>query len=259
MSYTRREYSCPVSGDLATFVDAWDRLQNRLELLAARSDRPSPAADARPLATVLVEAGEALGRDVAALADEPQLAQVRAASQHAAGVAWAKVYDASGALAVLCYVCSRALGATTAVETGVANGVTTAHLLAGLAPSGTLHSIDWAPGDARRRRPVGEAVPTELRRAWQLELGPSRRLLPRIARRVAPIGVFVHDSLHTYRTMRRELDAVTPHMDRPSVVLVDDVANNAAFYDWSEAARPGYVATVATEIPDHPIGIALLL
>ena len=52
---------------------------------------------------------------------------------------------------------------------------------------------------------------------------------------------------------------VTPYMDRPGAILVDDVSLNAAFSDWSNATRPDYVALVATELEDHPIGVALLL
>ena len=208
---------------------------------------------------MLQDAGDALGRDLASLARDDELEDVRSATRAAAGAAFEKVYDASDALAQLCYVLCRALAPSAAVETGVANGVTTAHLLAGLGGSGRVYSIDWSPGGPRRRRPVGSLVPDALRDRWQLEIGPSRRLLPRLVRRVAPVGVFVHDSLHTYRTMRAELEAVTPYMDRPSAILVDDVSHNAAFSDWCKATRPAYDALVATELEDHPIGIALLL
>ena len=238
-------------------VDLWDRVRNRIELIGTQSDPPAPASNPRPLATVLREAGDALGHDLARLTEDSELEDLRRATRAAAP--FEKVYDASDALAQLCYVLCSALAPNAAVETGVANGVTSAHLLAGLGANGRLYSIDWSPGGSRRRRPIGSLVPQALRGAWQLEIGPSRRLLPRIGRRVAPIGVFVHDSLHTYRTMRTELEVVTPYMDRPGAILVDDVSLNAAFSDWSNATRPDYVALVATELEDHPIGVALLL
>lgn len=243
-----------MTGLLSGPVDLWDRVRNRIELIGARSDPPAPPWSPRPLAAVLQEAGDALGRDLTSLARE-----MRRPTRAAAPAPFEKVYDASDTLAQLCYVLCRALAPHAAVETGVANGVTSAHLLAGLGAKGRLYSIDWSPGGSRRRRPVGSLVPQALRGAWQLEIGPSRRLLPRVARRVAPVGVFVHDSLHTYRTMRAELEVVTPYMDRPGAILVDDVSHNAAFSDWSNAARPDYVALVATELEDHPIGLALLL
>lgn len=239
--------------------DVWDRVRNRLELRGARSDPPAPRSDPKPLAVVLREAGDALGRNLASIAASDDLKRVRAATRAATDTTFADFYDAPDALATLCFALSRALAPKAVVETGVANGVTTAHLLAGVGAAGRVYSIDWSPGGSRRRRPVGRRIPEGLRSRWELEVGPSRRLLPRLARRVAPIGVFVHDSLHTYRTMRGELDVATPFMSRPSAILVDDVGSNAAFSDWADAARPEYVALAATELDDHPIGVALLL
>ena len=147
-----------------------------------------------------------------------------------------------------------------AVETGVANGATSAYLLAALdeASAGRLYSIDWMPGGASRRLPVGDLVPDELRQRWSLHVGPSRRALAPLLRTVDPPSLFVHDSLHTYRNMRRELDTVTPFMRRPGVILVDDIQVNASFVAWAAKARPTYSASVATERPDHLVGVAVL-
>jgi hypothetical protein len=240
-------------------VDFWDRVRNRIELLGARSDPPARSFRLRPLEAVLRDATDALGRDCVALARDPALAKVRSATRGAGDAPFPEIYDATDALASLCFVFARALAPRVAVETGVANGVTTSHILAALPAGGTLYSIDWAPGGRRRHRPVGRLIPDELRGAWKLEVGPSRRVLPRLVRRTEPIGLFVHDSLHTYRTMRTELAVVTPHMRRPSAVVVDDVQTNAAFLDWSDSVKPDYVTLVETELDDHPVGVALLL
>jgi hypothetical protein len=106
--------------------------------------------------------------------------------------------------------------------------------------------------------PVGQLVPADLRGRWTLETGPSRRLLAPLLRRIEHPGLFVHDSAHTYRNMRRELDAVTPFMRRPGVVLADDIHANSSFADWVSDARPTYATAVATELPDHEVGLAIL-
>ena len=43
------------------------------------------------------------------------------------------------------------------------------------------------------------------------------------------MDLFVHDSLHTYRNMRREFEAVWPHLRTGGVILADDVERNRAF------------------------------
>ena len=46
------------------------------------------------------------------------------------------------------------------------------------------------------------------------------------------MDLFIHDSLHTYRNIRFELEQITPHLGNPSVVLVDDIEGNSAFEEW---------------------------
>jgi hypothetical protein len=43
--------------------------------------------------------------------------------------------------------------------------------------------------------------------------------------------LFVHDSLHTYRNMRREFETVWPRLRTGGVILADDVERNRAFGD----------------------------
>jgi predicted O-methyltransferase YrrM len=45
------------------------------------------------------------------------------------------------------------------------------------------------------------------------------------------VGLFVHDSLHTRRNMRREFDAVWPSLTPGGLLLADDVERNGAFAD----------------------------
>jgi predicted O-methyltransferase YrrM len=43
------------------------------------------------------------------------------------------------------------------------------------------------------------------------------------------VDLFLHDSLHTYRNMRREFEAVWPRLRTGGVILADDVERNCAF------------------------------
>jgi predicted O-methyltransferase YrrM len=53
--------------------------------------------------------------------------------------------------------------------------------------------------------------------------------LPRLLQEIPTIDLFVHDSLHTHRNMRREFDTVWPSLRDGAVLLADDVERNGAF------------------------------
>jgi hypothetical protein len=124
------------------------------------------------------------------------------------------------------------------VETGVARGLTTRFALEALERNGggRLWSIDLppspvhAPGLADQ---TGAAVPPELRSRWTLLQGSSRRCLPSVVEGLAqldlPVDLFIHDSVHTGRNVRFELDSVWPRLGAAGVALVDDLQQNAAF------------------------------
>ncbi|MCX6595133.1 MAG: class I SAM-dependent methyltransferase [Acidobacteria bacterium] len=127
---------------------------------------------------------------------------------------------------------TRALKPGSAIETGVAHGVTSAHILAAMALNGTggLTSIDLPPlVPSEVESQVGVFIPTELRSRWHLRRGSSRQLLAREAQQSADLRLFVHDSLHTYRTMRFEFETVLPYLSRPAVIVSDDIESNRAF------------------------------
>jgi hypothetical protein len=243
----------------ASALDVWDRGVNRLELWGSSGDPPDGADEAVGVDEALGEASAVLGRDLLAIAADPRLKAVEADISSQASSLPA-VYDAPKVLQALCYVLCRAIEPVSVVETGVANGATSACLLAALDEirGGRLHSIDWMPGGRRRRQPIGELVPDGLRKRWEIDRGPSRRLLPRLLRRIDPPALFVHDSDHTYRNMRRELEIVTQVLRNPGAILVDDIQANASFTSWIREAQPTYSARVLTEQPGHLVGLALL-
>jgi hypothetical protein len=105
---------------------------------------------------------------------------------------------------------------------------------------------------------VGWLVPDAARHRQTLHRGRSRRVLGRLLRRLPPVGVFVHDGLHTEPTMRWELRAVTPSLAPRAAVLMDDAELNAAFADWAAESRATEWSLVQTEFPGHLCGLAVL-
>jgi predicted O-methyltransferase YrrM len=142
------------------------------------------------------------------------------------------------------YALVRGLAAERVVETGTANGSSTAVILAALdaAGRGTLTSVDLPfLGEERRSlvpgheiwehdasvipdgRSPGWMVPDELRGRWELELGDARELLPPLLERLGSLDVFFHDSLHTRDHMLFEFECAWPRIRRGGVLLSDDV------------------------------------
>jgi predicted O-methyltransferase YrrM len=133
----------------------------------------------------------------------------------------------------LVYEVARATRPDVIVETGVATGVTSAHLLAALQDNGhgLLHSIDLPPTDMVVAGHVGAAIPNDLRHRWIYHWGASRRLLPKLLDNLHGRLMFVHDSDHTYRNMAWEIRTAWRAMSSSGVIVCDDVHLNKAFLD----------------------------
>jgi predicted O-methyltransferase YrrM len=140
-------------------------------------------------------------------------------------------WAADSLLAHCCYLSCRLIQPSVVMETGVAYGVSSAFILKALEANGrgTLHSIDLPPLRREAERFWGVAVPDELRGRWRLHRGASAPVLPRLLRQTGPVDLFVHDSLHTYRNMRREFETVWPYLRTGGLLLADDVERNRAF------------------------------
>jgi hypothetical protein len=135
------------------------------------------------------------------------------------------------------------------VEAGVSSGVSSAHFLLALRRNhhGTLHSIDWptfAQGatPTAKDRPIsiprgkrsGWAIPDRLRPGWDLRIGRSEALLPKLVAELPSIGVFLHDDLHTPSHLTFELNTIEPKLAPGAVVLADNtVWTGAAFPRWA--------------------------
>ena len=165
-------------------------------------------------------------------------------------------------LARVSYAACRILRPDIVVETGVAYGVTTAFILKALAlnQKGRLISIDLPPLGHHADSFVGFLVPEMLKSRWMFYRGTSKRLLPMILQQMGKVDMFVHDSLHTYWNIMRELNMVTPFLARPSIVISDDIQGNKAFGEWRDSVNPSWAAAFEEDFKkDTLAGIALFL
>jgi methyltransferase family protein len=171
-------------------------------------------------------------------------------------------FPADPGLAELLYALVRAVRPKAVIETGVATGFTTAHILAGLSDNGggQLDSIDLPPAPLVAEGLVGSAIPPDLRERWRYHWGSSRRHLPRIlAKTTGSRRIFVHDSDHSYRNMRWELECAVAALRGGDWLVADDVHLHGAFSEAgsTSGARVSYVEQ-ATK-PDGLTGIMQLV
>lgn len=128
----------------------------------------------------------------------------------------------------------RRLNASRVVETGVAHGVTSRIILEALNGRGHLWSIDlppvWAP---EVHREIGAAVGDPPLQHWSLIFGSSRRRLPGLLNRIAPIDLFIHDSQHSRSNMLFEMDNAWVALRPGGAMVIDDIDLNRAFADFS--------------------------
>jgi len=137
--------------------------------------------------------------------------------------------------AVWCLV--RHLKAARVVETGVAHGVTSRFILEALARNGGGHlwSIDLPPMiHPELHAQIGVAVDERLRGSWTLIKGSSRRHLPGVLKRAAPIDLFIHDSKHSAENVLFELKSAWSALRPGGAVVVDDVDVNNGFHRFCE-------------------------
>ena len=126
------------------------------------------------------------------------------------------------------------------LETGVARGITSRVVLEGLkrtatATSGALTSSTWTGGcTARSEQPYPShsvvAGPTSRARA-----GAAYGLF---LEAIGEIDLFVHDSLHTGRNVRFELETVWPALRPGGALVVDDIGHSLAFDAFTAAVAP---------------------
>jgi hypothetical protein len=126
------------------------------------------------------------------------------------------------------------------IETGVAHGLTSRVILAGLAANGRGHlwSVDLPAVDSALHRQIGIAVTPDLRPRWTYVAGTARERLPGLVAELGEIDLFIHDSLHTGRNLRFELACAWPAIPPGGLAVVDDIDHSLAFHEFLTTARP---------------------
>lgn len=212
-----------------------DRLAGYADLGVQRLSGAPPAYETVGWEEALRDVERHLGR-VAEILSEPALEDTEKSTRRLledirVGDAFSQRWAADSRLARLSYLLCRLIEPSVVIETGVAYGVSSAFILRALEENGhgTLHSIDLPPLRREYERFWGIAVPEALRGRWNLHRGSSARVLHRLLEETRAIDLFVHDSLHTHRNMRREFDTVWPRLRNGGVLLADDVERNHAF------------------------------
>ncbi|MEH3052923.1 MAG: class I SAM-dependent methyltransferase [Patulibacter minatonensis] len=129
------------------------------------------------------------------------------------------------------YTLTRALAPDVVVETGTANGWSSVIFLRALMKnaSGTLHSFDV-------RSDVGGLIDPPERERWQLHLLATGTLeeFDAALGALPPIGLFFHDSDHSYLHMRLELRFAGRRLASGGALTSDDVSLSHAYVEACE-------------------------
>src|SRR5215211_7974016 len=215
--------------------EARERAAGYLDLCLDRLFPRSPAYETVTWEDALRDLEVRLG-PVAEVLEEPALAEVEQNTRRLLGEIrdkdpFSPHWAADSLLASCCYLVCRLLEPAVVVETGVAYGVSSAFILKALEKNGrgVLHSVDLPPLRPEYEKFWGIAVDGAPEDRWKLHRGSSKRVLPRLLEEVDTVDIFVHDSLHTYRNMRREFEKTWPYLRTGGVILADDVERNRAF------------------------------
>lgn len=158
------------------------------------------------------------------------------------------------------YAVTRLLRPQIVVETGVHDGLGSAVLLRALernrsegAP-GTLVSFDV-------RSDVGWLVPERLRTNWELVIGDSVAVM-RDSFDPGSVGLFIHDSLHTYEHEQAELSAVIDAMQHPGALISDNAHATTALKDFCASRDIPFARflerPVGTWYPGSGLGLGVL-
>jgi hypothetical protein len=161
--------------------------------------------------------------------------------------------DGDAGLVRAAWCLTRHLRPLNVVETGVAHGVTSRFVLEALERNGSGHlwSIDLPPPARNWRKQIGIAVGKRQTHRWSYIQGSSRGQLPALLARLGRVDLFIHDSLHTERNVRFELDRIWDCLKRPGAIVVDDVDGNWGFQSF-RAANSGLRSAVCEAEPLHP-------
>jgi Methyltransferase domain len=238
-------------------LEAWIRFT---EQFAASREAPTPsnlytpnaAWEDRLLRGLDGSAAEQLNREFCALWSK--VIDELAAKDIQAGPASFKGWnDGDAGFVRAVWLLARRLKPRIVVETGVAHGVTSRFILEALERngSGELFSIDRPPIEPEWRSHIGIAVDRRLRSRWTYISGSSRRRLSQLISRLGTIDLFVHDSLHSERNVRFEIDQAFASLRPGGAIVVDDIDVNRGFFSFTQSFS-GFDAIVCEAEPLRP-------
>ena len=98
---------------------------------------------------------------------------------------------------------------------------------------------------------IGIAVDDRFRHRWSYILGSSRRRLPSLLSQLGEIDLFVHDSLHSERNVRFEMDRAWAALRPCGAIVVDDIDVNRGFHTFTQSFS-GYDSIVCEAEPLRP-------
>ena len=117
--------------------------------------------------------------------------------------------------------------------------------------TGHLWSIDVPPLERHWRKEVGAAVGEHHANRSSYIRGSSRRRLPKLLSRLGQIDLFIHDSLHTERNVRFELDRAWAVLGPNGALVIDDVDANRGFQTFTQSFS-GHRSMVCEAEPIRP-------
>jgi len=161
--------------------------------------------------------------------------------------------DADVAFVRAIWCLTRHLRPRKVVETGVAHGVTSRFILEALKRNGDGHlwSIDLPPLERSWHEQIGAAVGDGHADRWTYIRGSSRRRLPGLLRQLGQIDLFIHDSLHSERNVRFELERAWSCLGQDGAIVVDDIDANWGFRSFI-ASVTGQISLIGTAEPLRP-------
>jgi predicted O-methyltransferase YrrM len=149
-------------------------------------------------------------------------------------------YGIGNTLGLVLYIICRKKRPDIVVETGVASGVSSSHILGALEQNkqGQLYSIDLSEPQENQS---GWLIPDYLRYRWHLIVGKSSEKLAPLLKKLSWIDIFLHDSDHSYQNMFREFQTVWPCLKGGGLLLSHNIDYNEAFSDfYRDRSTQGY-------------------
>jgi predicted O-methyltransferase YrrM len=134
-------------------------------------------------------------------------------------------------LGLILYTLCRKIKPDIVVETGVASGVSSSHILCALEQNkhGQLYSIDLP---SWQKNQSGWMIPGYLRHRWHLIQGKSSEKLVPLLEEAGQIDIFLHDSEHSYRNMLWEFQMAWTYLKSGGLLLSHNIDTNDAFTDF---------------------------